>query len=92
MKELKILEDIILSESSERATLISEFQNLVWSERGKRYGTNAEIDEILNNLAYDLDFYEPNATWRKESPSYYGDVRLEQEIRSALQKLEHYRL
>jgi hypothetical protein len=90
MKEIKILQDILSSESSERAALVSKFQYLVWRGRDEREGANVEIDEILSDLAYDLDFYEPNATLRKESLSYYNDERLEREISSALQRLKEY--
>ena len=88
MKEIKILQDILSSESSERAALVSKFQYLVWRGRDEREGANVEIDEILSDLAYDLDFYEPNEEWRKEDTSYYGDDRLEEEVKIVIQKLK----
>jgi hypothetical protein len=47
-----------------------------------------EENEMLSALAYDLDFYEPDEALRKQEPSYYGDERLEAEIKSVLRKLK----
>lgn len=85
---MKILENI-LSDKEKREALINEFQEKVWNGGG--YSTDEKINEILSELAYDLDFYEPNEEWRKEDPSYYGEERLEEEIRSTLQKLKEYK-
>jgi hypothetical protein len=62
--------------------LIKEFQDEVWNDE------SIQLNEILLELAYDLDFYEPNEEWRKEDPSYYGDDRLEEVIKTAIQKLK----
>ncbi len=78
----------ILSDKDKRGTLIEEFQEKVWNGAG--YSTDERVNEILSELAYDLDFYEPKEEWRKEDSSYYGEERLRQEIHSALQKLEEY--
>lgn len=76
---MQILE-LILKDKNNRSSLIKQFQELVWNDEN--------ANEILSELAYDLDFYEPNEQWRKEDPSYYGDNRLEVEIKSAIQKLQ----
>lgn len=70
----------ILEDKHNRVNLIKQFQELVWND----YSAN----EVLADLAYDLDFYEPNSEWRKEDLSYYGDERLEKEVRSAIEKLK----
>lgn len=70
----------ILQDKKNRDNLIKKFQEEVWN--------NDNANEILSELAYDLDFYEPNEDWRKENSSYYGDERLEQEIKLALEKLK----
>ena len=85
---MKILENI-LSNVKCRPTLIREFQEKIWNEED--YGNNENINEILRELAYDLDFYEPDKEWRKESLSYYGDKRLEQEVKVALEKIEKHK-
>ncbi len=69
---MEILERI-LSNREERSTLIRQFQEKVWNEGG---------------YSNDLDFYEPKKAWRKESKSYYGENRLEEEIKATLSKLE----
>lgn len=70
----------ILTDKLDGKRLISEFQELIWNDEN--------ANEILPELAYDLDFYEPNEEWRKEDPSYYGDDRLEVVIKTAIQKLQ----
>ncbi|WON94250.1 MULTISPECIES: hypothetical protein [unclassified Sphingobacterium] len=76
---MEILEQI-LKDKNNRSSLIKQFQELIWNDEN--------ANEILSELAYDLDFYEPNEEWRKKEPSYYGDDRLEEEIKSAIQKLQ----
>jgi hypothetical protein len=85
---IEIIESLykILSEREPvRIELIKSFQNEVWDNESIK---NETLNEILSGLAYDLDFYEPNEEWRKEDPSYYGDDRLEKEIKIAIQKLQ----
>lgn len=85
---VEIIESLnkILSESEPvRTELIKSFQNEVWDDESIK---NEFLNEILSELAYDLDFYEPNEEWRKEDPSYYGDDRLKKEIRKAIKKLK----
>jgi hypothetical protein len=77
--KMQLLEQI-LQDKENRVILIKKFQEEIWN--------NDNANEILSDLAYDLDFYEPNEGWRKESSSYYGDERLEQEIKLALEKLK----
>jgi len=48
-----------------------------------------DIFEIFDELALDLQYYEPNEEWRKEDLSFYGDERLEKEINVALAKIEN---
>lgn len=76
---MELLEKI-LTDKSNRKQLVSEFQELIWNDEN--------ASEILSELAYDLDFYEPDENLRRQDQSYYGDERLEEEIKSALQKLK----
>jgi hypothetical protein len=50
-------------------------------------GVGQQAYDILADLAYDLDFFEPDPFLRVESTSYYGRERLEEEIRTALRRL-----
>lgn len=76
----------ILSESEPvRTELIKSFQNEVWDDESIK---DEALNEILSELAYDLDFYEPNQEWRREDPSYYGDDILDEVVKTAIQKLQ----
>lgn len=76
---MEILERI-LADRANRVRHICEFQQSVWNDEN--------ASELLSELALDLDYYEPNEELRKEDPSYYGDERLEQEIRSVIRKIQ----
>ncbi len=80
---IKILENII-SNDRNRLEKISEFQRIIWNSDFK---CSELQEEILGDLALDLDYYEPNPIWRAEDPSYYGEKRLFEEINSALEGL-----
>lgn len=49
---------------------------------------NQETRNILSDLVLDLDNYEPNENLRCESVSYFGDERLEELVKEALEKLD----
>lgn len=68
-----------------RKELIDRFQQLVWNAPAAAAGDEAM--EIFADLAYDLDYYEQDREDRAEDPTFYGDQRLEEEIRDALRKL-----
>lgn len=66
---------------------INAFQTMLWnSEEWESHYTNDAV-EVLRDLAYDLDFYEPDAPARAEDPSYYGADRAIQEITIALKRI-----
>jgi hypothetical protein len=73
-----------LRDRSKRKELIDRFQELVWHGPA---AAGDEAGEVFADLAYDLDFYAEDRESRSEDPSYYGDQRLEEEIREALRKL-----
>jgi hypothetical protein len=81
----KLLDEALNSSGEIRIKAIKEFQDIVWDDTSIQ---NEDINDILTDTAYILDFYEPNENWRKESPNYYDDGRLEEEIKSAIQKLD----
>jgi len=82
---IQLLQTVLVAEHRIKQELIKEFQDEVWNDESIQDET---LNEILSQLAYDLDFYEPNEEWRKESLSYYGDERLEEVVKSAIQKLQ----
>lgn len=86
---IEFLQKVLLVESQIKQKFIKELQNEIWNDESIQDQT---LNEILSQLAYDLDFYEPNEEWRKESLSYYGDNRLEEVVKTAIQKLQEYYL
>lgn len=82
---IQFLQVILETEHPIRQKLIKQFQDEVWNDESIQDET---LNEILSELAYDFDFYEPNEEWKKEDPSYYGDDRLEVVIKTAIQKLQ----
>ena len=76
---MEFLEKIVRDKLN-RKRFISEFQESIW---------NAEnANEILTELAYQLDFYEPDETERRKEPSYFGDDKLAVEVALAIQQLK----
>ncbi|MFT3945671.1 MAG: hypothetical protein QM763_01755 [Agriterribacter sp.] len=82
---IQLLQVVLEAEQPIKQKLIKEFQDEVWNDESIQ---DENLNEILSELAYDLDFYEPNGEWRKEDPSYYGDDRLDVVIKTAIQKLQ----
>jgi hypothetical protein len=75
----------VLLDSEHRERWVKEFQDLAWNlPRLEPQG--AEWD-LLVDLAYDLDYYEPNPRLRREDPTFFGDEWLEDEVRTCLTKL-----
>jgi hypothetical protein len=85
---IKSLNRILEEHTSNRKVLIKELQNEVWNDESI---PDERLNEFLTELAYDLDFYEPNEGWRKEDPSYYGDEHLNEIIKSGIKKMEEYK-
>lgn len=84
---INILRHILDAQLSERTNLIKELQNEIWNDESIQ---DDKLNEILSELAYDLDFYEPNEEWKKESPNYYGDERLNELLQLGIQQIENY--
>jgi hypothetical protein len=76
----------MLGDVTDRPNLIRRFQEVVWSTPA--FANEDTCGRILRDLAYDLDYYEPDPRKRAEDPSFYGEDRLEREIRGALERLK----
>lgn len=88
LNEIKdLLNQILISNTAKKTEYIKIVQKIIWNDESMH---NQELNEMLSELAYDLDFYEPNKEWREEGPNYYGDERLEEIIKLALQKLNSF--
>jgi len=84
---IQALNQILKTKSLQRVEFIKAFQKKIWNDESIQ---DPVLNEILTSFAYDLDFYEPNEEWKKESPSYYGDERLEELVKIGIQNIEEY--
>lgn len=85
---VKLLFEAYNSQGKERESKIKKVQELIWEDQTIN---DEKLNDILTDIAYNLDFYEPNEEWRKENPSFYGDEKLEKEIRGSLKKIDAYK-
>ncbi len=78
---------IKLLETSEPETTkkVYAFQDFIWHHEPDE--TEEDLCEILDDLALDLDDYEPNSEVRKECRSFYGEEKLIQNIQEALEAI-----
>lgn len=89
IKDLVDLLTIAMEKTEERPQVISRFQKSILESD---VGIPKSVEwEILRELAYDLDYYEPNNAFLLEDPSFYGDEQLEEVISKALEKLDFFR-
>ena len=84
---IRTLNQILDAQHPDKSELVKEFQNEIWNDEIEQ---DIKLNKILTELAYDLDFYEPNEQWRKESPNYYSDERLKEIVKSGIKKIEEY--
>ena len=82
-KNISILLEIV---EPERSKKISEFQKFITKDPSIEEMDN-DLYDILLDLAWDLDFYEPNPEWRKEC-NLDGEEKLIENIKEALQAIE----
>ena len=85
LEKLRLLLEKALSDRSRRVEHVERFQAIVWD--AEKLDHRPGVEETLRELAYDLDYYQPNERARAEDSSLYGDDRLEDKIRSALSRL-----
>lgn len=86
VKEIKeLLYKIQRSYASERAALIAAMQEKIWNDPVIE---DEPMQQFLSDLAFDLNFYEPNAKDRDEGLGYYGDPRFMGIIHNAIEKVE----
>ena len=67
---------------------IKALQAMVWKSQGWDSDVPADVVQVLRDLAYDLDFYEPDAVARAEDASYFAEDRAIQEIVDALGRID----
>ena len=69
--------------------VIKIIQDKIWLDETIK---DNKLSEILSVLAYDLDFYEPNAFYRKGEPSLYGEEKLLKVVESGLSQIKEHLL
>ena len=84
---LNFLRSILEAPFPLRAELVKVFQNAIWNDESI---LDEDLNEILSELAYDLDFYEPNEEWKKESINYYGNDHLNELLKQGIEQIESY--
>ena len=78
-----MLEDTLASRR-DLAETIDQFQRIVWDTEDADLGGTERSRNIIRDLAYDLDYFESNAEWRRKDPSFYGEDRALELVRKAL--------
>ncbi|HEY2583118.1 MAG TPA: hypothetical protein VGI43_15005 [Mucilaginibacter sp.] len=84
---IEILNKILKENEPFRTELIDDFQNDFFNDESVR---DEALEMIVGDIAYDLDFYEPNEEWRKQDSSFYGNEKLEEIIKQGIIKIENY--
>jgi len=79
------LKEILIEKEPRKSELIADFHHKIFKEDCHIGDT---VDELLSELAIDMDFYEPNEEWRKQDHSFYGSEYLGEVIKGGLVKLE----
>ena len=86
MKNIKQLL-IDIKEGKDKKSLIKQLQYIVWEDRLPVM--NDQKKEILAQLAYDLDFYEPEKVKRLEDSAYYDNKHLVDLINKVLDNFDN---
>jgi hypothetical protein len=86
-EQLLLLLLLALDDAASRSESIKRFQSAVFDGDQRSLGLNDIEWDVFTELAQDLDYYEPDEGLRREDPSFYGDERVEAEIKEALGKL-----
>jgi hypothetical protein len=80
---VKSLEDALMP-GCDLVSAIKTVQQVIWTTPGD---DEHEAWSVLRDLAYDLDFFEPNPRIRAEDPSFFDEDRARSEIREALARV-----
>ena len=84
---IEILNKILVEDEPVKSELIGDFQTDIFKDENT---VNETLDEIISDLAYDLDFYEPNEELRNQDSSFYNNERLEQIIKAGITEINNY--
>lgn len=83
---ISILEDI-LSDTTNRYQKVSDFVATVMKADEAKNG-QYEYSDSINDLAYDLEFYDPRPEMQQKY-GFYGDDKLEILLKKAIKELKN---
>ena len=88
LNEIKEKLHAILSEKDieTKGKLVTKFDDMIFLTDD--LDVSEKVEEVLEDLAGNLEYYEADPKLRNEHESLYGDERLEREINEALQKID----
>jgi hypothetical protein len=78
--------DEITENPEKRLDNVREFQKLIWDATEPLIESKALWEELCD-LAYDLDYYEPNEEIRQSDSSLYDENRVKEEVLPVLKSL-----
>ena len=81
---LTYLHNILTSDVTQRKSMVALFQSWVWGLTPQE----TLFFNLINDLAVDLDFYEPDTEKCQEHQSYFGDQKLCSLVTTAISKLK----
>jgi len=88
IKEVMELLKTILKDNTLRRENVRKFCEMGWNIPGRFPDLqNQGIKDLIQDLVYELTYYEPNPEWRAEDDSFFDDERLEELIRKFLGRL-----
>lgn len=73
-----------LEDPTHRTEHLRNFQQVIWE--AEELSTDPQLECLLRDLAYDLDFYRAEAA-EQDDPSYFGDSRLESDVTAVLARI-----
>jgi len=79
---IRLLEAALTDEQS-LASYVAQFQRLVLNDDS----LSGQVGEVLREVAYDLEYYAPDAKLRGQDTAYFGSERALAEIGAAVAKL-----
>jgi|NGEPerStandDraft_6_1074524.scaffolds.fasta_scaffold89657_1 hypothetical protein len=82
---LNLLKEAVVDSSKLRMN-IPKFQEAIWSSEIQF--PSKGVEDILGDLAYDLDYFEADPRIRSEDKSFFGEEKALDEIRAALAAID----
>jgi len=85
LERLISLLETALQEPSSLPEIADEYQQLVWNTDS--ISSNSSIEDAFRELAYDLDYFEPDLKIRRTEGSYHDQGWAIREIQVTLEKI-----